>query len=178
MDHCCRHTSSAVIAQQICNMTCNICLVCEIDTHLFMIQCSVCLLLDLFPQRFGHWLGEYLPIYQGYLFRIGAVLEWYHAKEVVNFTSTKDSASFLVSTTDREGRMLQVDLLPAPLPRQFTLNVAVIGKKADERLSRVYGGQLVACTLVHVALLFGTYVQQSCCHGVHYSRGRRVLWIW
>ena len=93
-----------------------------------------CLFIGVFLQRFGHWLGEYLPIYEGYLFRIGAVLEWYHAKEVINFTSTKDSASFLVSTSDKEGRMLRVDLLPAPSPRQFTLNVAVIGNKADERL--------------------------------------------
>ena len=91
----------------------------------------------LLLQRFGHWEGVYLPIYEGYLFRIGAVLEWYHAKEVVNFTSTKDSASFLVSTSDQEGRMLQVDLLPAPSPRQFTLNVVVIGNKANERLSQV-----------------------------------------
>ena len=35
--------------------------------------------------------------------------------------------------------MLQVDLLPALSPRQFTLNVVVIGNKADERLSWVYG---------------------------------------
>ena len=74
--------------------------------------------------------------------------------------------------------MLRVDLLPAPLPRQLTLNVVVVGKKADERLSLVYGRQLVGCVLMHVAVLSGTYVQQSCCHGVHYSRGRRVLWIW
>ena len=33
--------------------------------------------------------------------------------------------------------MLQVDLLPAPCPQQFTLNVAVIGNKANERLSQV-----------------------------------------
>ena len=78
---------------------------------------------------------------------------------MVNFTSTKDSASFLVSTTDREGRMLRVDLLPAPLPRQLTLNVVVVGKKADERLSLVYGRQLVRCILMHVAsLLSGTHV--------------------
>lgn len=123
-----------------------------------MLQYSVCLLLGLFLQRFGHWLGEYLPIYEGYLFRIGAVLEWHHAKEVVNFTSTKDSASFLVSTADQEGRMLRVDLLPAPLQRQFTLNVLVVGEKADERLSQVYGRHLVGCILMYVALLLGTSV--------------------
>ena len=83
-------------------------------------------------------MGEFLPIYEGYLFRIGEVLEWYHAKEVINFTSTKDSASFLVSTSDKEGKILRVDLLPAPSPRQLTLNVAVVGNKADERL--LHGG--------------------------------------
>lgn len=97
-----------------------------------------CLFIGVFLQRFGHWVGEYLPIYEGYLFRIGEVLEWYHAKEVINFTSTKDSASFLVSTSDKEGKILRVDLLPAPSPRQLTLNVAVVGNKADERL--LHGG--------------------------------------
>ena len=81
-------------------------------------------------QGFGEWSGEYLDIYEGYLFRIGGVAEWSTAKEVVNYTIASDHATFLVSTTDSKGRMMLVHLQSLS-PRQLEVDISIVFEKEN-----------------------------------------------
>ena len=85
------------------------------------------------PQGFGRWTGEYFnKIYEGYLFRVGLVVEWHHATVVKSWAYTTDSVSFLVATSDPGGRTLSLNLT-AFQARQFSMHTTVQGQKAEER---------------------------------------------
>ena len=84
-------------------------------------------------QGFGKWEGVYLnKLYEGYLLRIGAVVEWYHARTVSEWSNTSDSVAVTVTTSDSRGRILMVELTDFQ-ERQFSFHSAVEGNYSDER---------------------------------------------
>ncbi len=83
-------------------------------------------------QGFGKWDGVYLNIYEGYLFRIGAIVEWHHGDSVQSWSNTTDTVSVLVTTSDLGGRVLRVNFSDFQ-QRQFSMRVAVEGKDASDR---------------------------------------------
>ena len=87
--------------------------------------------LTILLQGFGRWEGDYLHIYEGYLFRVGLLVEWYHAQAVQRWGNDSFSVSLLVDTSDPSGRMLRVTLLQFA-SRQFSMRVTVEGKATDE----------------------------------------------
>lgn len=86
-----------------------------------------------FMQGFGKWDGEYFHFYEGYLFRLGLIVEWYHAENVVNrLTEQNDSVSLLVETNDPLKRRLLVNFTDFQ-DRQFSMHAEVVGGKANDR---------------------------------------------
>ena len=88
-------------------------------------------------QGFGRWEGEYLDIYEGYLFRVGLITEWYHASNVLNWTySEDDSIRVTVATSDPKGRVIAVYIGSFVGERQFSMNAMVEGEDASKRCAR------------------------------------------
>eukprot|EP00731_Ephydatia_muelleri_P030238 Em0021g761a len=88
---------------------------------------------------FGKWDGIYLDIYEGYLFRVGLIVEycdvglgtrliveWYSAQDVVSWSNGSDSLSVLVSASGPSGRYIQVNFTDFQA-RQFSLHATVVG---------------------------------------------------
>ncbi|XP_078687104.1 sulfoquinovosidase-like [Branchiostoma floridae x Branchiostoma belcheri] len=69
---------------------------------------------------FGLWEGEYLNIYEGYLFRAGDVTRWYHATSLLTY---QKPATFVVMTSDTENNATLTVVIDNP--RQFQLSVKV-----------------------------------------------------
>ena len=85
-------------------------------------------------QGFGRWEGEYLNIYEGYLFRVGLITEWYHANDVLNWTQPDSkSITVTVATSDPKGRVITVRIGSFVGERQFSINAIVEGEDASER---------------------------------------------
>ena len=75
-----------------------------------------------------------MNIYEGYLFRVGLITEWYHANDVLNWTQADvDSLTVTVATNDPKGRVIVVHIGSFVSERQFSLNAIVQGKDASER---------------------------------------------
>ena len=92
----------------------------------------------MFCQGFGKWEGEYLNIYEGYLFRVGLITEWYHATDVLNWTqSDSDSIEVTVATNDPKGRVIVVRIGGFVGERQFSMNAMVEGEDASKMFVRV-----------------------------------------
>lgn len=82
-------------------------------------------------QGFGKWDGVYLDIYEGYLFRIGLIVEWYNAQDIVSWSNGSDSLSVLVSSSGPSGRYIQVNFTDFQA-RQFSLHATVVGEGATD----------------------------------------------
>ena len=86
-----------------------------------------------FMQGFGKWDGKYFHFYEGYLFRLGLIVEWYHTGNVVkSFTEQNDSVSLLVDTSDPQKRQLLVNFTNFK-ERQFSMHAKAVGGKANDR---------------------------------------------
>lgn len=85
-------------------------------------------------QGFGKWDGEYFHYYEGYLFRLGLIVEWYHAENVVKrfIADQNDSVSLLVDTSDPQKRQLLINFTDFK-DRQFSMHAKVVGGKANDR---------------------------------------------
>ena len=84
-------------------------------------------------QGFGKWDGDYFHFYEGYLFRLGLIVEWYHALSVVKrFPIQNDSVSLLVNTSDPQKRQLLVNFTDFK-DRQFSMHAVVVRDKANDR---------------------------------------------
>jgi len=77
-----------------------------------------------------------LNIYEGYLFRVGIITEWYHTTNVLSFTqSEEDKVTLRVATSDPEGRVIFVDIGSFVGDRQFSMRATVEGDDASKRLT-------------------------------------------
>ena len=85
-------------------------------------------------QGFGKWDGEYFHFYEGYLFRLGLVVEWFHAENVVKTLPdhVSNSVGFVVETSDPLKRQIMVNFTDFQ-QRQFSMHAKVVGSKADDR---------------------------------------------
>ena len=90
----------------------------------------------IFPsllKGFGKWDGVYFnQIYEGYLLRIGVIVEWYHAETISEWTNTSDTVTVTVATSDSRGRSLRVDFTGFQ-ERQFSMHSAVQGNYSEDR---------------------------------------------
>eukprot|EP00058_Branchiostoma_floridae_P014783 XP_002600271.1 hypothetical protein BRAFLDRAFT_66776 [Branchiostoma floridae] len=69
---------------------------------------------------FGLWEGEYLHIYEGYLFRVGDVTQWYHATSLLSY---QKPAKFVVGTSDTVNNATITVTIENP--SQFKLSVKI-----------------------------------------------------
>ena len=75
-----------------------------------------------------------MNIYEGYLFRVGLITEWYHASDVLNWTQAdSESVEVTVATSDPRGRVIIVHIGSFVGERQFSMNAMVEGKDASKR---------------------------------------------
>lgn len=75
-----------------------------------------------------------MHIYEGYLFRVGLITEWYHANKVLNWIQPDtDSIILTVATSDPKGRVIRVHIGDFVGERQFSMNAAVEGEDASKR---------------------------------------------
>ena len=76
-----------------------------------------------------------MNIYEGYLFRVGLITEWYHATDVVEWTQSDDNDNVVltVATNDRKGRVIKVHIGEFVGERQFSMNAVVEGDDASKR---------------------------------------------
>ena len=80
-----------------------------------------------------------MNIYEGYLFRVGLITEWYHVKDVLNWTQPDSmSVTVRVSTSDPKGRVIVVHIGSFVGERQFSMNAMVEGEDASERYNNAY----------------------------------------
>ena len=71
-------------------------------------------------------------LYEGYLLRVGAIVEWYHANDITGWTNTSTDVVVSVATSDSKGRTLQVNFTNFQ-QRQFSMYAAVQGNYSDNR---------------------------------------------
>lgn len=75
-----------------------------------------------------------MNIYEGYLFRVGLITEWYHTKDVLNWTQADaNSVTLTVATSDPKGRVITIHIGSFVGERQFSMNANVEGEDASER---------------------------------------------
>ena len=93
-----------------------------------------------------------MNIYEGYLFRIGAIIEWHYAKDVLHYTTSPNSVSLNVSTSDPKGCYLNVNI-SAEGDRQFRIDVSVEGKDSIEKYNNSSVAMAITVYLMHILLL-------------------------
>ena len=76
-----------------------------------------------------------MNIYEGYLFRVGLITEWYHAKDVLNWSQPDiNSVTLTVATSDPKNKVIVVHIGSFVGDRQFSMNAIVEGEDASKRL--------------------------------------------
>ena len=82
-------------------------------------------------QGFGKWDGIYLNIYEGYLFRVGLIVEWNSAQDIVSWSNGSDTLSVVVNATGAPGRYIQLNFTNFQA-RQFSVHATVVGEGAND----------------------------------------------
>ncbi|XP_046572431.1 sulfoquinovosidase-like [Haliotis rubra] len=81
---------------------------------------------------YGRWVGEYFHIYEGYLWRLGDIVEWYEATSLVSVSYGSNDVTAYIATDDPKNTTIELRLYDL-CQRQMSFSFTI----PDESMNRV-----------------------------------------